>query len=84
MIMKYRRKPTTIEAIKWTGENLSEIKRFVGDSLLVYEDDIYIKFFRDSFCIVPIGQYIIKLTDGSFYIFGEGTLEENYEVCEEK
>ena len=82
--MKYRRKQTTIEAIKWTGENLQEVKNLFGDSLLVYEDDIYIKIFRDSFCIVPIGQYIIKLNDGSFYIFGEGTLEDKYEVCEEE
>ena len=42
--MKYRRKQTTIEAIKWTGENLQEVKNLFGDSLLVYEDDIFLLY----------------------------------------
>lgn len=28
MIKKYRKKPVTIEAIQWDGENLSEIDKF--------------------------------------------------------
>ena len=31
---KYRKKPVDIEAIQWNGINLSEIKEFVGDSLV--------------------------------------------------
>lgn len=30
MIKKYRKKPVTIEAIQWTGTNLSEIDNFMG------------------------------------------------------
>ena len=30
---KYRKKPVVIEAIQWTGLNLSEIKEFVGSAL---------------------------------------------------
>lgn len=32
--MKYRTKPCEIEAVKWTGVNLEEIKEFVGESLI--------------------------------------------------
>jgi len=31
--MYYRKKPVVIEAIQWTGLNLSEIKDFVGEKL---------------------------------------------------
>ena len=31
--MKYRKKPVVIEAIQWNGDNLNEIKEFVGESL---------------------------------------------------
>ena len=31
--MKYRKKPVVVEAIRWTGDNLDEIKAFVGGSL---------------------------------------------------
>lgn len=30
MIKKYRKKPVIIEAIQWTGKNLSEIDNFMG------------------------------------------------------
>lgn len=32
--MYYRKKPVVIEAIQWNGNNLTEIKEFVGDSLV--------------------------------------------------
>ena len=32
--MYYRKKPVVIEAIQWNGNNLAEIKEFVGDSLV--------------------------------------------------
>ena len=31
--MKYRKKPVVIEAIRWDGMNLQDIKDFVGDAL---------------------------------------------------
>ena len=30
--MKYRKKPIEVEAMRWTGLNLEEIKAFVGES----------------------------------------------------
>ena len=33
MIKKYKKKPVIIEAVQWTGENLSEIDNFVGRTL---------------------------------------------------
>ena len=32
--MKYRKKPVEIEAIQWTGVNLDEVKKFLGDDFL--------------------------------------------------
>ena len=31
--MKYRKKPVVIEAMQWTGLNLEEVKKFVGETL---------------------------------------------------
>lgn len=39
MIKKYVKKPVEIEAVKWDGLNLNEIKDFVGDSLEYEIDD---------------------------------------------
>ena len=36
MIKKYRKKPIEIDAIQYTGNNVSEIENFVGTNLLHY------------------------------------------------
>ena len=33
MNKKYRKKPVVIEAIQWTGKNLSEIDNFMGGTI---------------------------------------------------
>ena len=30
MTEKYRKKPVTVEAVKWTGDNLQEVIKFTG------------------------------------------------------
>ena len=31
---KYRKKPVVVEAVRWTGSNLEEIRNFVGNDLI--------------------------------------------------
>ena len=31
---KYRKKPVVVEAVRWTGSNLEEIRNFVGSYLI--------------------------------------------------
>ena len=31
MINKYTRKPITVEAVQWTGDNIDEVKEFIGE-----------------------------------------------------
>lgn len=90
--MKYRKKPVIIEAIKWTGINLQEIKEFVGDSL---EYEIYdtawlahagvpqvhmkIKTLEGKM-ISSVGDYIIKGVNGEFYPCKPDIFEKTYEI----
>lgn len=66
MIKKYRKKPVTIEAIQWNGENLSEIRDFMrstvetrGLVLIIptLEGDMY----------ASLNDYIINGVNGEFY-----------------
>ena len=38
--MKYRKKPVTIEAIKWTGDNLSEVIAFGNTRIIVRDNNV--------------------------------------------
>jgi len=40
---KFRKKPVTIEAVRWTGDNLSEIQRFYKPDSILAGDQIVIK-----------------------------------------
>ena len=92
--MKYRKKPVVIEAIQWHGDNLNEIKEFVGESLDYSIIDtawevgkgaphVLMKIHTlegDHECTK--GDYIIKGVQGEFYTCKPDIFEQTYEVAE--
>lgn len=77
---KYRKKPVVVEAVRWTGSNLEEIRNFVGSDLI--ED--YMELFSVNGTLkkmligiaidtlegtmrVDYGDYIIKGVQGELY-----------------
>ncbi len=90
--MKYRKKPVVIEAVKWTGINLEEIKTFVGKDLEYNILDtawevgkgaphVFMKIHTlegDHECTV--GDFIIKGVNGEFYPCKPEIFEKTYEI----
>lgn len=77
---KYRKKPVVVEAVRWTGSNLEEIRNFVGSDLI----EEYVEFFDikrtlnkmlvgiaintlEGTMRVDYGDYIIKGVKGELY-----------------
>ncbi len=77
---KYRKKPVVVEAVRWTGSNLEEIRNFVGSDLI----ENYIEHFdikrtlKEMLVDIAIdtlegtmradyGDYIIKGVQGELY-----------------
>lgn len=71
--MKYRKKPIVIEAVKWDGTNIEEIKNFAGDKVEFITDAslddgtimITTPILEGDY--VSIGDFIIKGINGEFY-----------------
>ena len=78
--MRYIKKPVEIEAIQWTGDNLDEIKKFVGSFLLVDEvmSRIYIRTLEGRM-EASKNDYIIKGVDGEFYPCKPTIFEKTYD-----
>lgn len=77
---KYRKKPVEIEAIQWTGDNLDEIKKFMG----YYEyakGNLIIKTLEGNMLASP-GDYIIKGVKSEFYPCKPNIFKETYEPVE--
>lgn len=82
MNKKYRKKPVTIEAIQWTGKNLSEIDNFVGESI-ANKGTILIIHTLEGDMEASIGDYIIKGVNGEFYPCKPSIFAKTYEEVTE-
>lgn len=65
--MRYTKKPVTIEAVQWTGENYEEMRRFVPFGVRRFDaDGLHIKTLEGDMYAAQ-GDYIIKGVQGEFY-----------------
>ena len=89
MIKRYRKKPVVIEAIRWTGTNLKEVKEFAGgnigyeevcsgERLLTVTTLESNKNVNTKHCAL-VGDYIIKGIEGEFYPCKPDIFNKTYE-----
>lgn len=76
--MKYRKKPVTIEAIQWKGDNQKEISDFCKDAYMT-DCSLYIKTLEGTHK-ARVGDYIIKGVHGEFYPCKPDIFMETYDV----
>ena len=83
MIKRFRKKPVVIEAVQWTGENLSAIAEFTGQAVTGATQTpdgaaIGISTLEGEMQAKP-GDYIIKGVKGEFYPCKPDIFEATYE-----
>lgn len=88
MSIKATKKPVTIEAVKWDGENSGEIIAFCGDSAFTAvesqmgqteTEELYIKTLEGNHH-ATVGDYIIKGVNGEFYPCKPDIFEKTYDI----
>ncbi len=87
LLMKFRKKPVVIEAIQFTGDNVTEAEKFMESSDVpsFYNDEhgvITIKTLEGEM-IVGKGDWIIKGIKGEFYPCKPDIFEQTYDKAEE-
>ena len=84
--MKFRKRPVIIEAKPYTGDNTSEIKDFVGISLIRYGGrpvgPITIRTLAGDMK-ANINDWIIKGVNGEYYPCKPDIFDKTYEPMEE-
>lgn len=90
---KYRKKPVVVEAVRWTGSNLEEIRNFVGNDLIenyIEHFDIERTLIKQTLAGIAIntlegtmmvnyGDYVIKGVNNEFYPCKPDIFEQTYE-----
>ena len=82
--MKATKKPVTIDFTKWDGENLEEVKNFVGDSYIGGgnndpEKKVVISTLQGD-SLASVGDLIIKGENGDFYTCKPDIFAKTYDV----
>lgn len=85
----FRKKPVTIAAIQWTGNNTEEVKAFFGEDVkkcygLFLKDEpekgsLIIETLEGRFTASP-GDFIIRGVKGEYYPCKPDIFEQTYEV----
>ena len=74
---KFRKKPVMIEAIQWTGNNLEEIKDFMG--YYEYAKKNLIIPTLEGKMIAQVNDWIIRGVQGEYYPCKPDIFEKTYE-----
>lgn len=77
MVYRYVKKPITIEAIQWEGDNQRDISDFIGKELALKDDKIIISTL-EGMMEASIGDFIIKGIKGEFYPCKADIFHETY------
>ena len=82
--MKYKKKPIVVEALQYTGDNISEICKFMHKDInhVMSSGHVYIETL-EGVMKVSKGDYIIKGVEGEFYPCTKSIFEKTYEVVKE-
>lgn len=84
MAQLFRKKPITVEAIRWTGNNDADILRFVESGCTVYHirGIVHIPTL-EGLMEARIGDWIIKGIKGDFYPCKDDVFRASYESVSE-
>ena len=74
---KFRKKPVMIEAIQWRGDNLEEIKDFMG--YYEYAKKNLIIHTLEGKMIAQVNDWIIRGVQGEYYPCKPDIFEKTYE-----
>ena len=83
-VQKYKKKPVTIEAIKWTGDNFDDVKKFAGKNVKMDGDELIITTLEDgkdgkAVHAATIGDFVIKGVEDEFYFCKPDIFKKTYD-----
>lgn len=78
---RFRKKPVEIEAVRWTGENIDEVRNFIG--FMDRDEDNCIPITTlEGVMDAAVGDWIIKGIKGEFYPCKPHIFDLTYELVE--
>lgn len=81
-IRRFKRKPTTVEAVQWTGENEQELREFAGNKVDAWRPNAFARVgTMRGWVDLAVGDWLVK-GDHDFYPVAPEVMDETYEEVE--
>ena len=81
--MKYRKKPVVIDAVQWTGDNVTAMTEFIDARKWEYGNGLMVFHTLEGDHTANPGDWIIRGVQGEFYPCKPDIFEETYEAVAE-
>ena len=78
MVTFYRKKPMVIQALRWTGDNDTELLQFCSKCFFIEGKNLKIATLEGTMS-ASIGDYIIRGVEGEFYACKPDIFKKTYE-----
>lgn len=87
--VKFKKKPVVIDAMKWTGENFEEVKKFAGKNVKLDDGELIVITLEDgkkskAKHAASNGDYVIKGVQGEFYFCKPDIFKDTYERVDDE
>lgn len=83
---KFRKKLVDIEAVRWSGNNMTEMGRFIGTDINRYPGDkdlsLTIATPEGNMKVMP-GDWVVKVIKSEFHTYKPDVFEATYEPIED-
>lgn len=82
-VEKFRKKPVSVDAIEWTGDNFDDIKDFAGDKVKIKDGELIVVTPEDgkktkAEHVATKGDYVIRGVKGEFYFCKPDIFRKTY------
>ena len=80
-MMKFRKKPVVVDAVKWNGDNFEEVEGFDAPITPAPDKGLYIDTLEGKM-LCRVGDWIIKGVKGEYYPCKPDVFDQTYEPAE--
>ncbi|MDX3039387.1 hypothetical protein PV383_19715 [Streptomyces caniscabiei] len=91
-VVRYRKRPTVVDTIQWTGINVDDLIDFTGGNFLlpdrceqIFSPEFTAKVWdaiHDTWVRMKTGQHVVRGIQGELYPIAEDALAETYELVD--
>lgn len=81
-VFKAVERPVPVYVLQWTGQSIDEVREFCRDARYCSDSLRVPSFIPDREVVVRLGDFIVRVPDGTFHVYSQDVFSECYQKVE--